>query len=173
MKYQDLHCSCCKKWDKGVRRYEIEGATQRLCPECFKRICDIKLKQSLEKAGNKPNKSKQIALFSEEDLAKKDPEPIYQNFTKYYSKRELRETMAYERWADEQKTAERKANEPLELERLAVAQKANDSICQQEEINNPTYLTECVHYINVARCTIRCIARYCAECDDYKSKKRK
>ena len=75
MKYPDLHCSCCKKWDKGVRRYEIEGATQRLCPECFKRICDIKLKQSLEKAGNKPTKSKQIALFSEEDLAKKNPEP--------------------------------------------------------------------------------------------------
>ena len=169
MKYQDLHCSCCKKWDKGVRRYEIEGATQRLCPECFKRICDIKLKQSLEKAGNKPNESKQIALFSEEYLVPKNPEPIYQNFTKYYSKRELRETMAYERWADEQKAAERKANEPLELERLAAAQKAE----YLESLNNPTYIIGCAHYVAVATCTVHRIARYCAECEDYESKKRR
>jgi hypothetical protein len=105
--------------------------------------------------------------------AKAVSESIQQKPTKDLTKQGVASTFEYERWSAERKATERNANEPLELERLAVAQKESDLKSLEEAINNPTYLTECAYYVDVAGCTIRCIARYCAECDDYKSKKRK
>jgi len=105
--------------------------------------------------------------------AKAVSESIQQKPTKHLTKQGVANTIEYERWATERKAGERNANERLELERLAAAQKESDLKSLEEAINNPTYLTECAYYVDVARCTIRRIARYCAECDDYKSKKRR